>query len=165
MSIEPVVFEISVPEKLPFLEAICWQIENVYRFTPDRMLSCYERSWSYRNLFNQLEGEELNFLKELVKYYNSWLQTDLSESMTFKLDHHKKILAILESFDADVLRESTTYFGGSPLLALDFGEYRLSKDIDFICPISASGYKHLRTIIFKNFSISSQITSIELPRL
>jgi len=150
MSIDPAVFEISVPEKLPFLEPICWQIENVYRFTPDQMLSRYERGWSYRNLFSQLEGEELNFLKELVKYYNSWLQTDLSESMTFKLDHHKKILTILESFDADVLRESTTYFGDGTLLALDFGEYRLSKDVDFICPISTSGYKQLRTIIFNH---------------
>ena len=67
----------SMPEKLPFLEAICWQTENVYRFDPEEMLSRYERGWRYRNLFNNLEGEELDFLKKLAKEYDSWLQSDL----------------------------------------------------------------------------------------
>ncbi len=64
-----------IPEKLPFLESICWQIENVYKFTLEEMLSRYERGWDYRDLFNNLEGEELSFLKEIAKRYNSWLQT------------------------------------------------------------------------------------------
>jgi hypothetical protein len=67
----------SMPEKLPFLEAICWQTENVYRFAPEQMLSRYERGWKYRNLFNNLEGKELDFLKQLAKQYNSWLQSEL----------------------------------------------------------------------------------------
>jgi hypothetical protein len=68
---------VSVPEKLPFLEAICWQTKDVYHFTPEEMLSRYERGWRYRSLFNSLEGEELDFLKKLAKDYHSWLQTDL----------------------------------------------------------------------------------------
>jgi hypothetical protein len=90
MTITTELVKISVPEKLPFLEAICWQTENVYRFTPEQMLSRYERGWGYRKLFDNLEGEELDFLKDLTTHYQSWLQ---SESMTFKLDHHKKILS------------------------------------------------------------------------
>lgn len=66
-----------VPKKLPFLESICWQTSNVYGFTPEQMLSRYERGWSYRNLFNNLEGEELNFVKQLARHYNSWLQATL----------------------------------------------------------------------------------------
>jgi hypothetical protein len=69
--------QIFVPQKLPFLEAICWQIEDVYRFTPEQMLSRYERGWKYRTLFNNLEGEELEFLRNLVKYYHSWLQVEV----------------------------------------------------------------------------------------
>lgn len=69
--------DVSVPEKLPFLESICWQIEDVYRYTPEQMLSRYERGWEYRQLFSNLEGEELNFLKELARRYQSWLQADL----------------------------------------------------------------------------------------
>jgi hypothetical protein len=70
--------------------------------------------------------------------------------MTFRLDHHNKILAILQSLDSNVLKEGFAYFGGGTLLALDFGEYRWSKDIDFICPVVSSGYKYLRTVVFEN---------------
>lgn len=41
------------------------------------MLSRYERGWNYAQLFDNLEGEELNFLKELAQQYNSWLQVEL----------------------------------------------------------------------------------------
>ena len=68
---------ITIPQKLPFLEAICWQTENVYRLTPEQMLSRYERGWKYRSLFDYLCGEELDFLKAIAKRYNSWLQVEL----------------------------------------------------------------------------------------
>ncbi|GAA6618767.1 hypothetical protein [Scytonema sp. NUACC26] len=66
-----------ISKKLPFLEAICWQTENVYQFTPEEMLSRYERGWRYREIFNNLEGEELNFLRELAERYHSWLLVEL----------------------------------------------------------------------------------------
>ncbi len=68
--------------------------------------------------------------------------------MTFKLDHHHKILTILNSLDDKVLKKGSAYFGGGTLLALDFDEYRWSKDIDFISPVSSSGYGYLRTVVF-----------------
>jgi hypothetical protein len=77
MAIDVEIVTISVPEKLPFLEAVCWQTENVYQFTPEQMLSRYEQGWKYWQLFDKPEGEELNFLRKLAKYYQSWLQTDL----------------------------------------------------------------------------------------
>ncbi|MEH2369755.1 hypothetical protein [Nostoc sp.] len=73
----PTIHPVTVPKKLPFLESICWQTADVYRFTPVQMLSRYERGWQYRNLFNNLEGEELNFLQELARRYKSWLQVYL----------------------------------------------------------------------------------------
>lgn len=68
--------------------------------------------------------------------------------MTFKLEHHNKILAILDSFNPEVLKAGSTYFGSETLLALDFGEYRWSKDIDFISSVTSSGYKYIRTVVF-----------------
>ncbi|MBV5259731.1 hypothetical protein FLX56_15045 [Synechococcus moorigangaii CMS01] len=65
------------PQRLPFLEAICWQTEDVYRFTPQQMLSRYERGWRYRNIFQSPEKEELEFIEKLAKHYHSWLQTQL----------------------------------------------------------------------------------------
>lgn len=70
--------------------------------------------------------------------------------MTFKLAHHHKILTILNSLDDEILKKGSAYFGGGTLLALDFDEYRWSKDIDFISPISSSGYRYLRTVVFDN---------------
>jgi hypothetical protein len=67
----------AMPERLPFLESICWQTSNVYLFTPEQILSRYERGWRYRSVFGNLEGEELAFLQELAKTYHSWLQTEL----------------------------------------------------------------------------------------
>lgn len=136
--------KITIPEKLPFLESICWQIKDVYRLTPEEMLSSYERAWKYREIFNNLEGEELVFLTELAQSYNSWLQSSL---MTFQFDFHNKIITVLEGLNRELLANNYAYFGGGTLITLDFGEYRWSQDIDFIFPFSASGYKHLRTLV------------------
>ena len=70
--------------------------------------------------------------------------------MSFRLDHHNKILTILQSFNSDLLHQSFAYFGGGTLITLDFGEYRSSKDVDFICSVCSSGYRHLRTVIYDN---------------
>ncbi len=135
--------KITIPDRLPFLEAICWQTANVYRFTPEEMLSRYERGWQYRDLFGDINDEELNFIRKLAQYYRSWLQ---SETMTFKFDLHDKILTILDRLNCELLKERSVCFGGGTLLAIAFGEYRLSKDIDLI--VNAPGYKHLRNSIF-----------------
>jgi hypothetical protein len=68
---------IQVPEKLPFLESICWQTSDVRHFTLEEMLSRYERGWTYLNLFGNLDGEERSFLRRLAQSYHSWLQADL----------------------------------------------------------------------------------------
>lgn len=84
--------------------------------------------------------------------------------MHFKLDHHNKILTILESFNQNLLNESFAYFGGGTLITLDFGEYRSSKDVDFICPVSTSGYKNLRTAIYDGGyeALFSDLTQIKV---
>jgi hypothetical protein len=64
-------------KKLPFLESICWQTEDIYRLSPEEMLSRYERGWKYRSLFNNLEGDELEFVRRLANTYHSWLQAEL----------------------------------------------------------------------------------------
>ena len=68
--------QLVIPEQLPFLESICWQTRNVYRFTPQEMLNRYERGWSYRDLFNNLTEEERDFIKEIARRYKSWLQLE-----------------------------------------------------------------------------------------
>lgn len=64
--------------------------------------------------------------------------------MTFTREHHRVIAAALGCLDAQVLREYRCYFGGGTALALRFGEYRESVDIDFIVS-NESSYRALRT--------------------
>ncbi|MBW4488492.1 MAG: nucleotidyl transferase AbiEii/AbiGii toxin family protein [Trichocoleus desertorum ATA4-8-CV12] len=86
--------------------------------------------------------------------------------MTFQFDYHNKILIILQSLNADLFREGSAYFGGGTLLALDYGEYRWSKDVDFICPVSASGYRYLRSAIFEDGyeALFSDLSQVQVGR-
>jgi hypothetical protein len=65
-----------------------------------------------------------------------------------------------------VCEESFAYFGGGTLIALDFGEFRQSNDIDFLCSLSSSGYRYLRSLIFeKGYTALFQNTnSIKIGR-
>ena len=156
--------EIAIPQKLPFLEAICWQTKNVYDFSIEEILSCYERGWKYRDLFNNLESEELIFIKAIAYKYKSWLTLDIN--MQFKLEHHNQILTILNTLNYQVFQESYAYFGGGTLIALLYNEYRQSNDIDFLCSVTSSGYKNLRNFIFDNGynSLFSNLNSIGISR-
>jgi len=85
--------------------------------------------------------------------------------MTFKDTYHKHIITILNSLKSDFFLEISAFFGGGTLLTLLYNEYRLSKDIDFICPVD-NGYRMLRSEIFdKQYqAIFKDITNIEFPR-
>lgn len=63
-----------IPESLPFLEAICWDLGNVHDLTLDEMLCRYERGWEYRGALADLDGQEKTFLAELARAKGSWLQ-------------------------------------------------------------------------------------------
>ena len=68
---------IDIPKNLPFLKTICWQTKDVQHFTLSEMLNRYERGWKYRGVLADLEGEELEFVRNLVKKHNSWIAADV----------------------------------------------------------------------------------------
>ncbi len=61
----------------------------------------------------------------------------------FKRDHHVRIATVLQSLDADLLRQRRCYFGGGTAIVLLHDEYRESLDLDFLCS-ELSGYRELR---------------------
>ncbi|NEO86103.1 MAG: nucleotidyl transferase AbiEii/AbiGii toxin family protein [Spirulina sp. SIO3F2] len=69
--------------------------------------------------------------------------------MTFRFAIHNHIQTLLHCLDAQLLQQNQAYFGGGTVLAMDLGEYRQSRDVDFLCPIATSGYRQLRTVIFE----------------
>ncbi len=61
----------------------------------------------------------------------------------FERPHHRRIAAILEALDAEVLAANVCLFGGGTAMALRYGEYRESVDIDFLVS-KVEGYRQLR---------------------
>lgn len=145
---------IIIPPHLPFLSALCWQVSQIQDLSPADMLHCYERGWHYRKVLGPLGEEEQNFVNSLVHHYGSWLNAhaldgESMEPKMLKQVQHQQILYILACLNREFLRDCGVYFGGGTLLALRYGEYRLSKDIDFLCS-SAVGYRSLRKAIFEH---------------
>jgi nucleotidyltransferase AbiEii toxin of type IV toxin-antitoxin system len=61
----------------------------------------------------------------------------------FERPHHRRIAAILTALDADLLAVNACWFGGGTAMALRYGEYRESVDIDFLVS-ETKGYRALR---------------------
>ncbi|MBK7516729.1 MAG: nucleotidyl transferase AbiEii/AbiGii toxin family protein [Betaproteobacteria bacterium] len=61
----------------------------------------------------------------------------------FERPHHRRIATVLQALDADALLANACLFGGGTAMALRFGEYRESVDIDFMVS-RVDGYRQLR---------------------
>jgi hypothetical protein len=61
----------------------------------------------------------------------------------FERPHHRRIATVLEALDANVLAANACLFGGGTAMALRYGEYRESVDIDFLLS-KVDGYRQLR---------------------
>ena len=54
--------------------------------------------------------------------------------MKFRHPTHDKNLRVLQAINRDFFEACSTAFGGGTMLALACDEYRLSRDVDFLCP-------------------------------
>ena len=61
----------------------------------------------------------------------------------FDRPHHRRIATVLEALDAETLAASACLFGGGTAMALRYGEYRESVDIDFLVS-RIDGYRQMR---------------------
>jgi hypothetical protein len=61
----------------------------------------------------------------------------------FRRPHHRAIARALRAFDPEFLLRAGCFFGGGTQLAMGYGEYRESRDIDFLCS-RRSGVRALR---------------------
>jgi hypothetical protein len=64
----------------------------------------------------------------------------------FERPSHRLIADVLDSFDAAALARLRCYFAGGTRIAIDLGEFRESRDIDFLCS-DAAAYAELRFAI------------------
>lgn len=56
---------------------------------------------------------------------------------------HRQVIALLRQLDNGFLERCAIFFGGGTRIVLELGEYRESRDIDFLCA-SQDGYRVLR---------------------
>jgi hypothetical protein len=64
----------------------------------------------------------------------------------FRRELYRAMATVLDALDADALARTSFRFGGGTCLALGHGEYRLSRDLDFVCS-DAGGYANLRLAV------------------
>jgi hypothetical protein len=66
--------------------------------------------------------------------------------MQFERPHHQRIAHVLSALDGAILRHHGCLFGGGTCIALRYGEFRESVDIDFLVSDPA-GYRELRQLL------------------
>lgn len=66
--------------------------------------------------------------------------------VTFKRAAHQQVHEVLSRLDRAFLGRARCYFGGGTRIVLELGEYRESKDVDFLCS-SRDGYRLLREAV------------------
>lgn len=71
----------------------------------------------------------------------------------FKKNHHVRIATILQSLNAEFLREKECYFAGGTAIVLSHEEYRESLDIDFMVS-HLNGYRELRQVLKSSSDLS-----------
>ena len=64
----------------------------------------------------------------------------------FERPHHQRIARVLQALDGAVLRAHSCLFGGGTAIALRFGEYRESVDMDFLVS-DLGAYRQLRVAL------------------
>ena len=64
----------------------------------------------------------------------------------FEREHHRRVASVLQALDGHRLHAHQCLFGGGTALALRYGEYRESVDIDFLVS-HREGYRALRQLL------------------
>lgn len=80
----------------------------------------------------------------------------------FERPHHQRIAHVLGALDGDVLRRYGCLFGGGTCIALRYGEYRESVDMDFLVS-DATGYRELRGLVTGPAGVNALVRSGAQP--
>lgn len=80
----------------------------------------------------------------------------------FKRPHHQRIAFVLSALNGPLLREHNCLFGGGTAIALRYGEYRESVDIDFLVSDVAS-YRNLRQLLTGASGIAAIVRAGAVP--
>lgn len=80
---------------------------------------------------------------------------------------NRRVVALLELVDADLFRAAGCWFGGGSAVSLRCGEFRVSRDVDFLCS-SRDGYRLLRERVHHHGArglFRAPVTLVREPRV
>ena len=69
-----------------------------------------------------------------------------------RLEHHRRIATLLGQLKPELLRRHHCLFGGGTAIALRYGEFRQSVDVDLLVS-DRQGYRELRQLIRRDNSL------------
>ena len=72
----------------------------------------------------------------------------------FRLEHHRRIASLLDQLNAELLQQHHCLFGGGTAIALRYGEFRQSVDVDLLVS-DRQGYRELRQLIRRDNSLKA----------
>lgn len=81
----------------------------------------------------------------------------------FKRPAHQQVLSLLGNLDSAFLAEARCYFGGGTRIVLELGEYRVSRDMCFLCS-DRDGYRLLRETVLDSTLGKIAATNLTLVR-
>lgn len=138
---------LTIPNKLPLLEGLCWNIAFPYQLTPVEMLGIYEERWQFKDLLAKPSTEEIKFIQNIIALYQGLPLLRVNYNMD-KKKFYQLVTLILSYLDKEILQQRQTYLGGGALINLEYGRFRLSQDLDFLC--SPQGYLELKQLVVTN---------------
>ncbi|MFZ5467811.1 MAG: nucleotidyl transferase AbiEii/AbiGii toxin family protein [Myxococcota bacterium] len=79
--------------------------------------------------------------------FANWRELSNPTSVSpYKRPYHQRLARVIDRLDSARLRECGALFGGGTLISLVLGEFRVSRDLDFLCPVG-EGYRRLRQLV------------------
>src|SRR5690348_8824101 len=81
----------------------------------------------------------------------------------FRRPAHREVIAVLRALDRSFLARAKCYFGGGTRIAMELGEYRESRDIDFLCA-DKDGYRLLRESVGETTLAPLAARAVKLAR-
>ena len=132
---------LKIPQYLPLLESLCWNIADPYALSPQEMLGIYEQYWHFKGVLANPSKQESQFIEYLTSTYKGLPLINQSLKMD-KLNLYETIEIILSYLNTELLIECGVYLGGGALVNLQYDRFRYSQDLDFLC--KSDGFYRLR---------------------
>ena len=135
--------KLKVPDKLPLLEGLCWNIADPYSLSCQEMLGIYEERWHFVGVLGKPSSTETEFIKQITKTFGGLPLLEIND--VDRQEFFNCVKAILRKLNIELLERHKTCLGGGSLIGLKHGTLRRSSDLDFL--VNPKNYNQIKRAI------------------